>query len=624
MSRILFNLIITVVFFPFSSSSLLAQRGYWQNRTDYTLNVSLNTVNHQFDGTEKLVFTNHSPDTITDVFYHLYFNAFQPESMMDIRSRNSSDPDSRVRNKIGQLKPHEIGRQTVSLLAQDGVALFYTVEGTLLKATLAEPLLPGEETTLECRFSGQVPVHIRRAGRDNAEGVDYSMAQWYPKLAVYDREGWHPDPYVAREFFGEFGTFDVRITLPQKYTVAATGMPQKVTDVSSKKSPLSPKTWHFIAENVHDFVWAADPEFVHTQQQVPEGPLLHFYHLSDAKSSKHWDRLAKDAPLFFAFMAHKFGPYAYPQFSVIQGGDGGMEYPMATLMMTQGEKYNGFLGLFVHEACHSWYYGMIATNEQAYPWMDEGFATFAEDEAMNFLTGENKLNAHESSYSAYLALRKRNIQEPLTTPADLYHLNRAYSVASYSMGSLFLVQLRAIIGEEAFWKTMRKYYDVWNFKHPRPEDFLRVAEKESGQVLDWYLSLWTGTTKGIDYGIQEVRSMGNGAAEVIIQRIGEMPMPLEVRVTLTNGAKFTYSIPLTLTEGGRKSDPHTPSLPWAWTHPTYALRVGAGMSKIAKIELDPVGWLADVDRLNNVYVAPLENDPASQVDIRPATEEEKE
>ena len=609
-----------------------SQNGYWQNHVDYTLSVQLNPENHAFSGWERLKYTNNSPDTLREVYYHLYFNAFQPESMMDVRSRSIADPDKRVTDRISKLRPEEVGRQSVSNLKQNGVDLYFETQNTVLRAVLAQPLLPGQSTELTLDFDGQVPVQIRRSGRNNKEGVDYSMAQWYPKLAAYDRHGWHPDPYVGREFYGDFGKFDVNIGLPATYVVGATGMevPALVNDLipsKGRKAKKEVRWWRFEAENVHDFVWAADPEFVHRKIQLSNGPLLQFYHLPDAKSSRHWDRLAQDAPLFFAFMAEKFGPYAYPQFSVIQGGDGGMEYPMATLMLAQGDDYEGFLGLFTHEACHAWFHGMLGTNEQAYSWMDEGFATFAEDEVMNVLTRKYELNPHLGSLRGYLALRKRGAQEPLTTPADLYDVNFAYSIASYSMGSLFLVQLRNIVGEDAFWATMRAYYENWKFKHPEPSDLIRLAERKSGMELDWYLALWAGTTKGIDYAAEGVQRFGAGSTGINLRRVGSFPMPFDVEVHTRSGATYVYHVPLSLGQkqpenrksaGGRAVP--TVVRAWDWTHPSYVLQVGISSEEITQVVVDPHQWMADVERKNNTWTPPVTHAPdetAPAVEVAP-------
>ena len=207
----------------FSFAQAQNNTSYWQQHVDYTMEVDMNVEDYNYTGKQELVYTNNSPDTLDQVFYHLYFNAFQPGSEMDVRSLTIQDPDRRVVDRISKLEPDEIGFLKVSTLTQDGTALTYNVAGTVLEVSLAKPIAPGESTTFNMDFNGQVPVQIRRSGRNNAEGVALSMTQWYPKLAEYDFQGWHADPYIAREFHGVWGDFDVKISIDADYTIGGTG-----------------------------------------------------------------------------------------------------------------------------------------------------------------------------------------------------------------------------------------------------------------------------------------------------------------------------------------------------------------------------------------------------------------
>src|SRR6185436_2290863 len=195
----------------------------WQQRVEYTMNVHLDVTTHKVTGTQKLVYYNNSKDTLNKVYYHLYFNAFQPGSMMDVRSRNYPDPDPRVKDRIFYLKENEIGYQHIESLKQDGKDVGYLVNGTILEVTLAKPVLPNTKTVFDMKFDSQVPIQIRRSGHDNKEGIAYSMTQWYPKMAEYDYRGWHAYPYVAREFHGVWGDFDVKITIDPTFVVAGSG-----------------------------------------------------------------------------------------------------------------------------------------------------------------------------------------------------------------------------------------------------------------------------------------------------------------------------------------------------------------------------------------------------------------
>ena len=276
--RILFFILITSIAFAQPHPS------YWQQHVDYTMDVKLDVKNFRYSGTQELVYTNKSPDTLNRVFYHLYFNAFQPGSEMDVRSISLSDPDQRVGSRIGSLNEKEIGYLHATYLAQDGESLAFTEEETLLVVPLAKPLAPNASTTLSMTFEGQVPKQIRRSGRNSKEGVALSMTQWYPKLAEYDHEGWHTNPYIGREFHGVWGNFDVKLTLHKKYLVGGTGYLQNPEEVGhgyaekTKKTKGKNLTWHFVAPNVHDFAWAADPDYIHDIHKGPNGVALHFFY----------------------------------------------------------------------------------------------------------------------------------------------------------------------------------------------------------------------------------------------------------------------------------------------------------------------------------------------------------
>lgn len=600
--------IIHVLLAIFTISFLHAQPGYWQQHVDYHMEINMDTEKHKFTGTQKLVYTNNSPDSLRQVFYHLYFNAFQPGSMMDVRSQNIKDPDRRIADRISKLKADEIGYQKVTSLLQNGKRVRYETVGTILQVTLAEPILPGQQVTFDMEFNGQVPVQIRRSGRDNKEGIDYTMTQWYPKMAEYDADGWHPDQYVSREFYGVWGNFDVKITLPQEYVIGGTGVlqnPEEIGKGYGKRTVAATPTltWHFKAEKVHDFAWAADPDFVHDSFKLQNGTVVHLLYNPKTANVANWKKARPEIEKFFLFMNATFGPYVYPQFSLIQAGDGGMEYPMCTMMLGSGKNYKGFIGLFVHEAAHSWFYGMLASNEQRYPWMDEGFTSFAEEEAMNFIFEQGNPNPHLGGYGNYIALDSLGLLEPLSTPADFYTYNSLYGIGSYSMGELFLMQVQYVIGDEAFWRGMKMYHERWAFKHPKPEDFIKVIEDASGLQLDWLLIHWTQLTKSTDYAIEKVESMGpSGEAIVTLRNLGQRPMPMDVMITLKDGTQVFYTIPLVSMYGYKTEEPYQAREPWPWTHPTYTLRISERLEVIESITLDPFQRSCDVNTRNNHWV----------------------
>ena len=202
---------------------------YWQQKVNYTIDIDFFHENHQFKGTEKLVYYNNSPDTLHKAFFHLYFNAFQPKSMMDVRSRTLPDPDRRVMDRIYKLKEDEIGFHKINQLKQNNKDVKYKIQGTILEVDLIDAIYPNDSSVFYLEFLSQVPSQIRRSGRNNKEGIDYSMAQWFPKIAEYDRQGWHAHPYIAREFYSPWGDYDVTISIDKKYVVGGTGILKDVT-----------------------------------------------------------------------------------------------------------------------------------------------------------------------------------------------------------------------------------------------------------------------------------------------------------------------------------------------------------------------------------------------------------
>ena len=594
--------IFKTVLLVFTVATVQAQytNGYWQQHVDYTMEINLDVETHQYKGKQELVYTNHSPDTLNRVFYHLYFNAFQPGSEMDVRSRTISDSDSRVADRISNLSPSEIGYIKVASLKQDGASVAHETVGTVLEVNLAKPLMPGEKTTLSMEWDAQVPIQIRRSGRDNAEGVAYSMTQWYPKLAEYDFEGWHADPYIAREFHGVWGDFDIKINLNRDYIVGGTGYLQNGDkDGLGEKARRKSRTWHFTAPNVHDFTWAADNEYIHDTYPGPNDVTLNFYYKNNPEILENWKNLQpKTAEILEYFNTH-IGPYPYKQYSVIQGGDGGMEYAMCTLI-TGERKFGSLVGVTSHEMAHTWFQFLLATNEAKHEWMDEGFTSYISGHAMNHVMKENKKNPNASSYRGYAFLAASGQEQPQTTHADRYASNRAYGISAYSKGAVFMAQLGYVIGKEALNRTIKRYFSEFKFKHPTPNDFIRVAEKESGAELDWYLNDWSRTTNSIDYGIKSVSSEGNGT-KIILERIGLMPMPIDLKVSYLDGSTEDFHIPLQMMRSIKPSSgPRTIVKDWAWAYPTYELNVPLG-KEVSSITIDPSGLMADVNAENNSY-----------------------
>ncbi|MEM1338743.1 MAG: M1 family metallopeptidase [Bacteroidota bacterium] len=589
--------------------------GYWQQHVDYTMEIDMDVESYQYIGIQKLVYTNNSPDTLRRVFYHLYFNAFQPGSEMDIRLQTIQDGDGRMlsdgKSRIAPLQPNEIGYLHTKSLTQDGKNLNYTEEETILVVDLAQPILPGESSTFDMTFEGQVPLQIRRSGRNSKEGVALSMSQWYPKMAEYDVEGWHPNPYIAREFHGVWGDFDVKITIDKEYTIGGTGYlqnPQEIghgyespgTKVKTKGKTL---TWHFKAPMVHDFMWGADPEYIHDVVEMEDGPTLHFFYKDKPEILENWKNLQPKTAQAMTFFSNNIGPYPYDQYSVVQGGDGGMEYPMSTLI-TGERQFGSLVGVTVHEMGHSWFQQVLATNEAKYEWMDEGFTVFISSLCMNEIMEQGMDNPFRRSYTGYYALVKSGKEHPQTTHADRYDLNFAYGISAYSKGAIFLSQLGYIIGQDKLMESLQRFYADFKFTHPLPNDFKRTAEKVSGVQLDWYLTDWTQTTNTIDYGITSVVAEGN-KTKIILERIGLMPMPLDILLVSNDGTRETFYIPLRMMRG-EKDNPfpdlkRTVLEDWPWAYPTYEFTIDKPFDSIEGVSIDPSQLMADTASENNIW-----------------------
>jgi hypothetical protein len=594
-----------------------AQSTRWQQSIAYKMNVQLDVTSNIISGTQDIKYVNNSPDTLFRLFFHTYWNAFKPGSSMDVRSqelgkiqlstnRDGSprwDWDARVRDRIGDLKPEETGYTLIKSITVSGKPQKITEHETITEITLDKPVLPGQTIAMKTQWESRVPIQIRRSGRDNAEGVRYTMTQWYPKLAAYDEDGWHPNPYVAREFYGVWGDFDVSISLDKEYKIGASGILQNANEIGwgydKEETPLkstssAKRTWRFKAENVHDFAWAADPQYKHITRQVSGGPLLHFIYKDVPRADGLWNATADTCVLIYPYIKEHYGAYGWPAYSFIQGGDGGMEYAMATMIKSHS------IGTAVHEWMHSWYQQMLGTNESLYAWMDEGFTSFAESRALNALRKDTRW-ALDGDYRGYFNLARSRMEEPLSTHADHFNTNFAYGAAAYSKGSVFLGQLGYIVGEANLDKILLAYYNQWKFKSPNANDFVRVAERVSGMELDWYKEYWVYTTKTIDYKIDSLW-MDDAGTHVRVMRNGAMPMPVEVSITFKDGTSETHYVPLNLMYGQKPAEGNGEWItypPQPWTHRQMVIHSKRKLKDVAVVEIDPSQRMADIERRSN-------------------------
>lgn len=609
-----------IFFFSLMFCQVIAQRaGYWQQRVDYKMDIDVNEQKFQYDGKMNVKYTNNSPETLKKIYFHVYYNAFQPGSTMDHRLVNIADPDSRmVINKgtkenpqyvsrIAQLKPEDQGFHHIKSVKQGGNELKFKVMGTILEVKLAEPIRPNTTTELDLVWQAQVPQIIRRGGKNTSEGVDFSMTQWYPKIAQYDEYGWHLDEYVGREFYAPFGNFDVKISIQKDYVVGASGKLQNPNEVKGYvagakiKENKGKTTWHFVAENIHDFAWAADKEFVVSHQKVPNGPDVYFIRMNDESLAKNWQDSEIPTVKFFEFMDKNFGKYPWDTYTIVQGGDGGMEYGTITLI-TGKRNFESLVGVIYHEIAHSWFQHLFAFNETVDEWMDEGFGSYAENLAyLEIFNKERQPNPNWDAYQSYFQLAKSGLEEPMSLLADYYNYNYAYGVQAYVKGQIYLIQLGYIIGEDNLKKTFLEFYDKWKFKHPTPNDFKRVAEEVSGLNLKWYQNLFVNTTRVIDYGVKSV-----GDAEIELENLSNFNMPIDLWVEYADGTSELFYIPNQELRGEKPAEnfkiyqnaKRTVLEPWQWTNPIYKVKVN---KKVSKVSIDPTKRLADINYSDNTY-----------------------
>ena len=603
-----------IILFAFVISQFQAQQNaYYQQAAQYKMDIDVNAEQFTYQGTQTLKYRNNSPDELNVVYFHLYWNAFKPNSMMDQRvASQGKNGDSRLQkdgiSRLASIPKNEEGAQNIHWIKQNGKNLKFEIQETVMKVYLDKPIKAHSKTTFTMEWDAVIPQQIRRAGRNNKEGVDMTMTQWYPKIAEYDYDGWATFDYVGREFHAPFADFDVTIKINKDYVVGAGGTllnPKEVKgyDASAQiKADQNKATWKWTAKNMLDFAWAADKDYSVESFDVPQGPKVYFVYLKNDKT-KAWGEAKPYVTKYFQIMNSKFGKYAYPSYAFIQGGDGGMEYGMCTMILGEAKNIEDLMGLMAHEGSHSWYQQMLATNEPVRPWMDEGFTSYAESYVMHqlFPPKDNRPNAFVEKIDAYRKFLKKQIEEPAVWLGDHHDNGTSYSYASYVKGELYLVQLGYIVGEENLSKIMTEYFKEWSMKHPTDRDFLHIAQKVSGMDLKWFHHYWINTTKTIDYGIKNVQ-YGNTSTTITLVNNSQIPMPIDFSVITADNKMVNYQIPLNMTHTWKTKDAFgefTTLKYWPWTQKEYTLTIPYNKSQLSVLGIDFSHRLADVNPEDN-------------------------
>ena len=580
---------ILLVNFIALSLFTLSQNGYWQQKVEYIIQAQLNDTDAKLSGNEKVVYTNNSPDAINEIYFHLYWNSFSKGS----HAFEKMGVDAKT------LKYSDYGSIAISEVKVNGQAVEMKVFESIGQIKLLKPLAAGEKIEITLNFNSVVPKTLNRCGKNNTAGTDFTFTQWYPKICRYDKQGWHTDPYLGREFAGTFGTFDVNISCDASFTVAGTGTPKnkeytqdgwKSADGTAVQNELV--NWEFHAENVHDFAWAADKEWSY-QKKTIDGIDFQFFYGDYNKDD--WDYLIDNWASAYAICKEEFGVYPYPQFSFIQGGEGYMEYPMCTMLE---ESRFDFFNTACHEFMHNYFYGIYGSDENLHHWMDEGVTCYAEARISNISNSE--IYPARDAFSSYSWMRMITTEEPVATAANHFVEDYAYYNAAYYKGQLFPEMIRYMIGDNKMKEGFAKYYEQWKFKHPEPNDFVKVFEDVSGMELTWFQNYWLNTTHTIDLTIGDVIKR-SGGIDLTIERTG-VPVPVELEVLLKDGSKKYFYIPLDLTNNAKTDfSNETAVLPhWSSAASEHEVFIPVKYKEIESITIDPNQILPDINEEGNI------------------------
>jgi len=616
--------------------------GYWQQDVYYRINADIDEKTDIITGSEELTYSNNSPDTLPFVYFHLYENAFQPGSYTDMLHKANNFPV-----KYGKYESQGLGTQ-ISKLQSGGKDLKTELDNTILKVFLTSPLKPGESVTFQIDFKSYFDPggNIRRRMKMfNAYGFKhYDGVHWYPRISVYDRKlGWDTDQHLTREFYGDYGAFDVNLTFANYFVMDATGvlqnksevMPQALRDSLDIKrfkdkaweSPptfrIKPdgtrKTWKFHAENVHDFAFTADPTY-RIGEVTWNG--IQILAMAQEPHAGRWQNAAAFTASVIKTYSEDFGMYAYPKMVVCDAQDG-MEYPMLTL---DGGFEPDFHPLIAHEVGHNWFFGMVGSNETYRAMMDEGFTQFLDSWACIKLDGPNtvsrfqpksayvrkflkpSLTINTEVYNRYIPEAAKGDETTLNTHSDHFNGGLRHSGGYgqvYSKTATMLYNLQYVLGDELFQKCMQHYFNQWKFCHPYPEDFRNSVIQFSHVDLNWFFDEWIETSQTIDYAVNGFKKeKGDDKYVITLKRKGRMQMPIDFTVISNEGKTYSYYIPNTWFEKKTSSVILPRWIGWDKIQPEYKAHVTIP-SGIKEIVIDTTFRLADVNMLNNNLKTPV-------------------
>ena len=589
---------------------------YWQNRADYDLKASLDTASKTLTGSLRLRYTNNSPDTLHFIWMQMEQNAFRDKSLnsyifpQDSRFGARGFEGGDVVTQFDQVLGGRNARR---------VALKRRDNGTVMKVDLAEPLAPGKAATFDVAWHFLIPEHgADRMGRD---GPLYELAQWYPRVNVYDDvRGWNTEPYLGQgEFYLEYGDYTLEVTLPAGYTVASTGTLTNPRDVltptviarlaqaaksdtpvhivtldeirsgAARPTRSGTLTWKFAAKNVRDVAWAASPEYL-WDASAWNGIVTQAYYRPTAVEP--WKDAADQVHMSIDEYSTRWHRYPWPQMSAVEGPISGMEYPMLIMEAKSEDKYDLY-NVITHEAGHNWFPMLVGSNERVYMWQDEGFNTFINtfSEARRYPEKGDQMQRALGERTYVEGAMKANADQPIDINPDRID-PRLLGLSAYVKPSVGLQLLRQeIMGPAAFDDAFRTYIDRWAFKHPTPADFYRTMEDVGGKRLDWFWREWFKENPKFDQAIDSVVTARSGDTQNVAVQYGNRArgvLPIHARFTFSDGSTERYDYPAEV---------------WS-TNTTHYVRTYSFRGKtLTRIELDPDTRLPDVDRTNNVWGA---------------------
>lgn len=586
---------------------------YWQQRVNYRIDAELDPAAARLNGSETIIYQNNSPDTLREVRFLIYQNAFA-EGVPRTR---------RVPITGGTTLEHvAVEGRTARPAAVPGSPLTYAIDGTQMRLGLPRPLLPGSSTSIDIAWTYIVPPRgAPRTGHIDNEL--FVVAQWYPQVATYDDlHGWHPIPYWTNgEFYLEYGDFDVTLNLPEGWIVDGTGTLQNADDVltfqtrerlaralaqdsivnvvtaedlqagvATERSPSGQLAWRFLASNVRDFAFAASASYAWdaTRALLPDADAdgrqeIILVNALYRPQFDAWREAARYTRHAVSFHADRWHPYIYPKITAAEGPIGGMEYPMIVFIGSPPEP-QALYGVISHEVAHEWYPMMVGSNESRFAWQDEGLVTYVEDLSVaEYFPRSEPARATQQSY---LRIAGSDIEKPIMTAPDLFGVGPQYGVAAYTKPGTLLQALGVVIGEERVHRSLRLYAERWLLKHPTPWDFFATVEEVAGRDLDWFWHPWFFETATLDQAVSAVTVL-DGRVEIVIEDLGTAPMPAPVRVTYADGTTTEHLVPVE---------------PWLAGHTRQSLTLDA-RSGVARVEIDAGNRMPDVAPANNTWIA---------------------